>query len=82
MRWNTDHTSVGDNWGTGPTVATGVTASISIHTLVTAATVYALDGTGKRLGVVPSRLFGSELTFQIEPKYSTIWYEVEASIKR
>ena len=82
MHWNKERNSVEDKWGTGPTLATGVSAAVSIHTLVTAATVYALDGTGKRLGIVPSRLYESELTFQIEPKHSTIWYEIEASIKR
>ena len=50
--------------------------------MVTSAKVYALDGAGKRQGVVPSRLYDSELTFQIEPKYKTLWYEVEAVIKR
>jgi hypothetical protein len=82
MRWNAERTSVGDKWGAGPPVADGVAASVSIHTLVTSATVYALDGTGKRMGTVPSRLFGSELTFQIDPKYKTLWYEIEAAIKR
>src|SRR5207302_1924768 len=35
MRWNEDRTSVNNSWGTGPTLAEGITASISIHTLVT-----------------------------------------------
>jgi hypothetical protein len=82
MQWNADRTSVGDHWGGAPTLATGISAAVTINTLVTSATVYALDGTGKRQGVVPSRLNASVLTFQIEPKYKTIWYEVEAAIKR
>ena len=82
MRWNAGRTSVGDQWGSGPTIATGITAAVSIHTVVTSATVYALDGTGKRVGVLPSRLAGSQLMFQIEPQHKTLWYEIEASIKR
>ena len=46
MGWNKDRTSVGKNWGTGPTYAEGVTATVCIATPAAAAKVYALDGSG------------------------------------
>lgn len=82
MVWNKDRTSVGDQWGTGPTVVQGVEGQVTIRTVVTLATVYALDATGKRTEKVPSEIRGGELTFRIEPKYKAVWYEIEAGLKR
>jgi hypothetical protein len=77
MQWNADRTSVGDKWGTGPTRAEGVPASITLQTSALSATVYALDGTGQRLGPVDSKLSGGTLTFAIGPTYKTLWYEID-----
>ncbi|HZO88001.1 MAG TPA: carbohydrate binding domain-containing protein [Chthonomonadaceae bacterium] len=82
MEWNADRTSVGDRWGTGPTLVEGVPATVAIRTVVTYATVYALDGTGKRIGTVDSKLSGGLLTFAIGPANKTLWYEIEAGLKR
>jgi hypothetical protein len=82
MGWNSTRTSVGDHWGTGPTQAEGVTGTVILRTVVTIANVYALDGSGKRLGKVASKLYGGELTFSIGPANKTLWYEIEAGYKR
>ncbi len=82
MQWNKERTSVGDKWGTAPTLVEGIPARIALHTLMTSATVYALDGTGKRMGTVDSKLSGSMLTFAIGPDNKTLWYEIEANVKR
>lgn len=82
MVWNKEHTSVGTKWGAGPTQAEGVPAAITIRTVMTAVTVYALDATGKRLGTVASKLGGGAVTFAIGPEYKTLWYEIEATIKK
>ncbi len=79
MQWNADRTSVGEHWGTGPTLAEGVPGTVTITTRAVRATVYALDGTGKRLAPVPSALHGGVLTFVIGPAHKTLWYEVEAA---
>ena len=76
MGWNADRTSVGDKWGTGPTQAEGVHGVVSIRTLATSGTVYALDGTGKRRGKVESKIANGLLTFAIGPESKTIWYEI------
>lgn len=77
MQWNADRTSVGDHWGSGPTLVEGVPATILIETAAKTATVYALDGTGKRLGTVDSKLANGFLSFAIGPANKTIWYEIE-----
>jgi hypothetical protein len=79
MQWNTDRTSIGKNWGEGPTLAEGVPAAITIKTSAKSATVYALDDTGKRKNKVDSKLSGRRLTFDIGAEYKTLWYEVEAN---
>ncbi len=78
MGWNAARTSVSDQWGTGPTQAEGVAATILIGTEATRATVYALDATGKRVREVESTLQSGTLRFAIDPKYQTGWYEVRA----
>ena len=79
MGWNADRTSVGDKWGTGPTQAEGIPGAVAIQTLAKSATVYALDGTGKRLEKVASKIAGGLLTFSIGPENKTIWYEIAAN---
>ncbi len=76
--WNATRTSVGNNWGTGPMVAEGIPAQISLRTIAKTATVYALDGRGARLSIVPSTLGAGTLRFQIGAQYKTIWYEIVA----
>ena len=43
----------------------------------TVATVWALDGSGKRRGQVEATLTGGRLTFAIGPDHRTLWYEIE-----
>ena len=78
MVWNADRTSVGDKWGSGPTQAEGISGAIAIQTLAKSASVYALDGTGKRLNKVASKITDGLLTFDIGPENKTIWYEIAA----
>ena len=78
MVWNADRTSVGDKWGSGPTQAEGVSGAVAVQTLAKSATVYALDGTGRRLTKVASKLADGLLTFNIGPENKTIWYEIAA----
>ncbi|MDQ3813512.1 MAG: carbohydrate binding domain-containing protein, partial [Armatimonadota bacterium] len=76
MGWNEKRNSVGNQWGTGPTIAEGIIANITLQTKAAQATVYALDGTGARVKTVPSQLANGRLTFQIGPEHSTLWYEI------
>jgi hypothetical protein len=76
MVGNEKRTSVGDQWGEGPTQVEGVTATIMLETNAKAETVYALDATGTRTKNVPTRLADGKIIFRINPEYQTVWYEV------
>jgi hypothetical protein len=82
MGWNAERTSVGKNWGSGPTQAEGVTATVSIATPAAAAKVYALDAAGQRKYVVPVTVAGGRLTFTINPTFRALWYEVVPELVR
>ncbi len=75
MGWNSDRTSVGNQWGHGPTVAEGIPATVTLKTNSTRH-VWALDGTGQRVGDVPATYANGSLTFNVGPQYKTLWYEV------
>jgi len=76
MGWNADRTSVGDQWGQGPTVAEGVPATVTLKT-DSPRSVWALDGTGRHSQRVPAAYANGILTFTVGPQYQTLWYAVE-----
>ena len=78
MGWNERRTSVGTNWGTAPTVCEGIEARVTVSTVAKTATVYALDGKGRRVREVPSTLKDGALSFQTGTDFATLWYEIEA----
>ena len=77
MAWNPDRSSVGDQWGKGPTVAEGIAAAVTVKSLAGMARVHALDGSGTRKALVPSNLQNGSVTFNIGPEHKTLWYEIE-----
>lgn len=77
MTWNAERTTVSDQWGTGPTMAESVPATITLQTAARKATVHALDATGKRIQTVPSQLQNKRLSFRIGPQWPTVWYHIE-----
>lgn len=77
MGWNEEHTSVGRNWGTGPTRCEGIPAQITLRTKVDLE-VYALDGRGFRTQALRGERTDDALTFTIGPQWQTIWYEAVA----
>ena len=76
MKWNADRTSVGDQWGSGPTLVNVVTGQVGLP--IKSSKVFALDGTGKRIKEIPTKLGSSGLHFELKPEHKTIWYEVVA----
>jgi hypothetical protein len=50
----------------------------AIMKLSKSAKVHALDGKGTRAGEVPASLAGGKLSFDIGPRFKTLWYEVAA----
>ena len=76
MGWNADHTSVGSQWGRAPTLCEGIGAKIVLDTTAKSARVLALDDKGARAVEVPSTLAGGKLSFEIGPRFKTLWYEI------
>ena len=76
MGWNAVRTSVGDQWGQGPTLAEGIPATVTLQTDGGARHVWALDGTGKRVEEVPATYANGRLTFTVGPQFKTLWYEI------
>ena len=78
MAWNAEHTSVSRGWGRAPTLCEGIAARVTLTTGAKGAKVHALEGTGARAGEVPASLEGGRLTFEIGPRFKTLWYEIVA----
>ena len=76
MGWNKEHTSVSNHWGSAPTVCEGITAKVTLATQLKSAKVFALDGSGARTGEVAATLTDGKLSFEIGPKFKTLWYEI------
>jgi hypothetical protein len=72
--WNPNYSV--QYWGHAPLLAEGVSATIQIATDKSAVTVYALDATGARKNVVPSQLQNHQLSFSVNRKQQTVWYEI------
>ncbi len=72
--WNPNYSV--QYWGHAPQLAEGIPASVQIATDKTAVTVYALDATGARKGIVPSQLRNSQVSFSVDRNQKTVWYEI------
>jgi hypothetical protein len=79
MKWNADRTYAADAWKSGPTQLEVPTATVQIATRAQKATVWALEGTGKRRQEVPATLENGTLTLAIGPEHQTLWYEIETA---
>ena len=76
MAWNAARTSVGDGWGTGPTLLETPRAALSLRTSAKGARVWALDATGARVRQIPSVLKNGVLRFALNPADKTPWLEI------
>ena len=75
MVWNDTRTSIGNQWGTGPTLVNGIPAEVTLPFPVKS--VQALDGRGQPQGAVPVRIEGNISHFAIGPEHHTLWYEIK-----
>ena len=74
MRWNESRTSIGNNWGTGPTLVNGIPAEVTLPFRVKS--VQALDSRGLPQAAVPVRVEENTSRFTIGPEHRTLWYEI------
>ena len=77
MIWNADRTSVGTQWGKGPTKAVAINATIALPCSSQNVRVNALDGTGKYLAPVECRVENGVVHFEIGDQFRTMWYSIE-----
>jgi len=75
MGWNASRTSVGDQWGKGPTVVEGIPCTVTFLA-DGARTVWALDGNGRRTSRISATYRNGAISFQADPKFKTVWYEI------
>lgn len=73
--WNADRNSLGTKWGSGPTLAEGIPATVTLANPAVKR-VWSLDPTGTRVKELPVTITGGKATFTIGPEYSTVWYEI------
>jgi hypothetical protein len=73
MVWNETRTSVGNRWGTEPTMAEGIPATISFIGM-DGLRIQSLDGTGAPNGEVPCKKSDDGTVFTIGAQYKTLWY--------
>lgn len=75
MGWNSDRTSVGSQWGRGPTIVQHIPTQLSLHTRG-ALKAYVLDSTGKRLKPATASFADGTLTLTTQPEDATVLYEL------
>ncbi len=65
------------DWGTGPTQAEGILATIEFPSRVEKTKCFVLDNRGDRIEEIPVNKFGDKICeITIKPEYQTIWYEI------
>jgi hypothetical protein len=76
MGWNAARDSVGANWGSAPTQAEFIPATVTLPG-GPGAHVWALSPTGKRVKEIPvTRKSDHEITFETSADGHTVWYEM------
>jgi hypothetical protein len=78
MQWkNAEKSTVGRDWGQGPSRVEGVPARISMRHAAERVQVWALDERGQRKQPVKVERGGGNTVFVLGPESKTLWYEVE-----
>ncbi|MDD5350282.1 MAG: carbohydrate binding domain-containing protein, partial [Chthoniobacteraceae bacterium] len=78
MRWkNAEKNTVGQDWGTAPTVAEGITARVTLPVPASRLKAWALDERGQRGKEIGIRPEGAGAALDLGPEHRTLWYEVE-----
>lgn len=77
MGWNEERTTVGTQWGHGPTVVNGVPVELTVPQSQVAKRLFALDSRGKRVREIPAgKTAGGLVSFSLGPQWKTLFYEL------
>lgn len=80
MGWkDAEKTTVGRDWGAGPTLVEGIPATITLPVPAPKVRAWPLDERGRRRSEMPASDAGGKAALAIGPQYQTLWYEVEIS---
>ncbi|MCW5942058.1 MAG: carbohydrate binding domain-containing protein [Fimbriimonadaceae bacterium] len=77
MGWNADRTSVSGQWGTGPSIAEAIPASVSFRH-AGALKGWALDGRGRRVRAIPTTYRSGFVGVQTDARTGSMWVELAA----
>jgi hypothetical protein len=79
MGWKTpEHTTVGRDWGTTPTLAEGIPARVTLPAPADRVSAWVLDERGQRREPLPVNAAGPDnAVVNLGPQWRTLWYEVE-----
>lgn len=73
-----DRITLGKEWGEGPVLCEGVPALVELNAPSDGVQAWALDAAGNRATPVPVETTnGGKARIELDPKYKTLWYEVE-----
>jgi hypothetical protein len=77
MKWkDAEHTSVGSDWGTAPSLVEGINAKITLPA-IQGAKAWALDGTGQRMTEVPITWKDDRhMQIDLTSAQKTLWWEI------
>jgi hypothetical protein len=75
MGWNDGKTSVGKNWGEGPTMCEGIPIELTLK--AQHATAWPLDGQGRRQAPISAETVPGGVRFHFGPDFKTLWYEID-----
>lgn len=78
LGWNADFTSIGRNWGEGPTELEPLTATVRVASDVAGLVVAPLDEHGNPREPLPATFADGAVSFRVEPTQQTIWYAIFA----
>jgi hypothetical protein len=79
MGWkNPQHTTVGRDWGTAPTLAEGIPAKITLTAAADRVQAWVLDERGQRREPLPVQAVDAgHAALSLGPQWRTLWYEVQ-----
>ena len=77
MQWkDASKSSVGNHWGTAPTLVEPVTATVKLQVAAKRVSAWALDGNGQRAQALPITGDDSTAVISLGLPFVTLWYEV------
>lgn len=77
MGWNEPRTTVGNDWGTGPSLCEGVPLEVRVEVPTESVELFPLNPDGSRRTAVESQPHNTDPTrYQVGPGRETLWYEL------